>query len=151
VSVRVDVQTEIEIARRRQQVAAFAADPTTATRWYANIKSADLLTPAPIGVGSRIAFSARFLGRQLEYVYEVVEYVPDERLVMRTADGPFAMETSYAWHDAGEDRTRMILRNRGTPSGFASLLAPAMEAAMRRANRKDLLRLRAILEAPQHP
>jgi hypothetical protein len=66
---------------------------------------------------------------------------------MRTAQGPFPMETSYTWQDVPTDRTRMTLRNRGEPSGFAKVTAPAMAAAMRRANRKDLERLKAVLEA----
>lgn len=139
--------TEVEIARPRQQVAEFAADPANATVWYANITSSKPISSGPLELGSQIAFSARFLGRSLNYTYEVVEYVPGERFVMRTADGPFAMETTYAWRDAGGGGTAMTLRNRGHPSGFASIMAPAMEAAMRRANRKDLARLKAVLES----
>jgi hypothetical protein len=65
---------------------------------------------------------------------------------MRAAQGPFPMETSYAWHDAGEGWTQMALRNRGEPAGFKALAAPLVSRAMRRANRKDLLRLKKILE-----
>jgi Polyketide cyclase / dehydrase and lipid transport len=146
--VNVDVLTEIDIARSREQVAAYAADPGNATAWYANIVSAQWKTPPPLAVGTQVAFTARFLGRRLEYTYEVVEYEPGRRLVMRTADGPFAMETTYTWADARDgSATHMTLRNSGSPSGFTSVLAPAMVSAMRRANRKDLERLRAILEA----
>ena len=48
--------------------------------------------------------------------------------------------------DAPAGGTRMTLRNRGEPSGFAKVGAPVMAAAMRRANRKDLAALRAVLE-----
>jgi hypothetical protein len=94
---------------------------------------------------SRLAFRARFLGRTLEYTYEVTDYAPGDRLVMRTEQGPFPMQTTYTWKDAGEDRTRMTLRNRGEPTGFAAVTAPAMAAAVRRANRKDLARLATVL------
>lgn len=144
--MNVDVTTEIDIKRPRDRVASFASDPANATTWYSNITSSTPLSAPPLAVGSRVAFSAKFLRRTLEYTYEVVDYVPGERLIMRTADGPFAMETTYAWQDSG-DGTRMTLRNRGRPSGFASVMAPAMEAAMRRANRKDLSRLKAVLES----
>ena len=143
----VDVQTELVIARPRDEVAAFAADPDNAPRWYANIRSAEWRTPPPLRVGSRVAFVAHFLGRRLAYTYEIVEFVPGERLVMRTAEGPFPMETRYAWTAIHAARTRMTLRNRGEPSGFARWMAPFMAAAMRRANRKDLEQLRALLEA----
>ena len=141
----VDVVTEIDIARPRADVYAFASDPDNATRWYSNIDSVEWETPRPAGLGSRIAFSARFLGRRLTYTYEVVELVDGERFAMRTAQGPFPMETTYAFSDA-DGGTRMSLRNRGEPSGFAKLGASLMAAAMRRENRKDLERLKGLLE-----
>ena len=141
----VDVLTEIEIDRPRAEVAAYAADPENATAWYENIESVGWETDPVLGIGSRVAFVARFLGRRLVYTYEVIELVPGERLVMRTADGPFSMETSYTWSDTASGGTRMTLRNRGRPSGFSKVAAPMMTTAMRRANRKDLERLKQIL------
>jgi uncharacterized membrane protein len=142
----VDVSTEITIARPRAEVAAFAADPTNAPAWYVNIESVRWETPPPARVGSRVAFVARFLGRRLAYTYEIVELTPGERLVMRTAEGPFPMETTYAWDAPTDDTTRMTLRNRGEPAGFSKAVAPLMASAMRRANRKDLAKLRALVE-----
>jgi uncharacterized membrane protein len=141
------VVTEIGIARPRAEVAAFASDPGNAPAWYENIESVEGRSPRPLAIGSRIAFVARFLGRRLEYTYEVRDLAPDERLVMSTSDGPFAMETTYVWADAEGGGTRMTLRNRGEPSGFAAISAPFMARAIRRANRKDLQRLKALLEA----
>jgi uncharacterized membrane protein len=141
----VDVLTEATIGRPVREVASYVADPSNAPQWYRNIESVVWRTEPPIRVGSRMSFVARFLGRRLEYEYEVVELVPGERLVMRTSEGPFPMETTYTWADANGS-TRMTLRNRGEPSGFAKIGAKAMSAAMRRANRKDLDNLRAILE-----
>jgi uncharacterized protein YndB with AHSA1/START domain len=143
----VDVLTETVIRRPVADVAAYAGDPTNAPEWYVNIDSVEWETPPPVGVGSRMAFVARFLGRRLAYTYEVVELVPGERLVMRTAQGPFPMETSYTWQALDPGTTRMVLRNRGRPSGFAGIAAPVMAAAMRRANQKDLAALRSLLEA----
>jgi uncharacterized membrane protein len=144
----VDVVSEIEIARPREEVAAYAADPDNATAWYENIESVGWESPPPLAVGSRLAFVARFLGRRLSYTYEVVDHLPGERFVMRTAQGPFPMETTYSWRDGRAGTTRMTLRNRGEPAGFAKLTAPMLAAAMRRANRKDLERLKQVLERP---
>jgi hypothetical protein len=143
----VDVVSEIEIARPRAEVAAYACDPDTATEWYENITAVEWRSPRPLAVGTRLAFVAAFLGRRLEYTYEVREHAPGERFVMSTAEGPFPMETTYTFDDAASGGTRMTLRNRGEPAGFAKVAAPVMAAAMRRANGKDLRRIKALLEA----
>jgi hypothetical protein len=142
----VDVKTAIEIARERAVVAAYASDLDNTTTWYTNIKRVEWRSTTPVKVGSRIAFIAHFLGRTIDYTYEVKEFVPGERLVMATSEGPFAMETTYTWSDVPSGGTKMTLRNRGTPSGFSRAAAPIMKAAMRRANSKDLARLKHILE-----
>jgi hypothetical protein len=139
--------TEIEIARPPAEVAAFAAEFANATRWYENIDAVEPQTTGPLAVGSRAVFSARFLGRRLSYTYEIRELEPGRRLVMGTDQGPFPMETTYTWEATPDGGTRMTLRNRGEPSGFAGVAAPLMERAIRRANRKDLARLKEVLEA----
>lgn len=145
----VDVITEIAIDRSVDVVSRYAADPSNAPEWYVNIDSVEWKTSPPLAVGSKLAFVAHFLGRRLAYTYEIVELAPGARLVMRTAEGPFPMETTYEWAPIGPNETRMKLRNRGQPSGFSKLVAPMMEGAMRRANRKDLARLKELLERPE--
>jgi uncharacterized membrane protein len=148
--VTVDVTSQIEIARPRAEVAAYAADPDNATAWYENIKSIAWQTEPPLTVGSRITFVATFLGRRLEYTYDVREHIPGERFLMSTSEGPFPMQTTYSWEDT-PGGTTMTLRNRGEPAGFAKAVAPMMTRAMARANRKDLEQLKAILERRSEP
>lgn len=142
----VDVETSIDIAVPPNVVAAFSANPDNATRWYSNITAVRWATPGPAVLGSRIEFTAHFLGRALTYTYEVIELVPGERFSMSTAEGPFPMTTTYTWAATPTGATVMTLRNSGEPSGFAGFAAPVLSAAMRRANTKDLRRLKAILE-----
>jgi hypothetical protein len=144
--VAVDVVTEVEIARPRGEVATYAADPERhrVVREHKNSRVED--PQPPLSVGARIAFTAAFMGRQLAYIYEITDFVPGEQLVMTTADGPFPMETTYTWQETQQGGTKMTLRNRGEPTGFTKVTAPVLAAAMRRANRNDLKRLKAILE-----
>ncbi len=143
----VDVLTETVIRCPAAEVAAYAGDPGNAPQWYANIVSVRWQTEPPVMVGSRMDFVARFLGRTLAYTYEVTELVPGERLVMRTSEGPFPMETTYTWQAYGNGETRMTLRNRGRPAGFAKVAAPMMARAMRRANEADLSALKRLMES----
>ncbi len=142
----VDVTTEIIINYPIDKVAEFAANPDNVTKWYVNIKSVEWRTPKPLQLGSQMAFKAQFLGKKLAYVYEVVENVHNKKFVMRTADGPFPMETTYAWESIDNKTTKMTLRNVGSPTGFSKLFAPFMASMMRKANQKDLVMLKNVLE-----
>ncbi|MCB1027277.1 MAG: SRPBCC family protein [Microthrixaceae bacterium] len=144
--MNVDVVTEMVIDRPLAEVAAYAADPSNAPEWYANIDSVEWKTPPPAATGSLVAFVARFMGRRLAYTYELVTLVPGELLVMRTQEGPFPMETTYIWTAVSGTSTRMTLRNRGKPSGFSRVAGPVMASAMKRANHQDLANLKRILE-----
>jgi uncharacterized membrane protein len=143
----VDVVSDIVIDRPVEVVSAYVQDPSHAPEWYANIDSVEWETPPPVAVGSRLRFVARFLGRRLAYTYDVVDLVAGQHLVMRTAEGPFPMETTYTWQRDGESRTTMTLRNRGEPSGFATMAAPVLVKAISRANAKDLAQLKRLLES----
>jgi uncharacterized membrane protein len=142
----VDVLTEIIINRPISQVSEYAMNPDHAPDWYVNIQSIEWKTPKPLKLGSQIAFKANFLGRELAYVYEIVEIMPEEKFVMKTANGPFPMETIYTWQAIDENQTRMTLQNKGKPNGFNKIMSLFMRPMMRRANMKDLKKIKAILE-----
>jgi uncharacterized membrane protein len=142
----VNVFTEIIINSPHEKVAQYAANPDHAPDWYVNIKSAEWQTEKTLQTGSKIAFIAEFLGRRLEYVYEIAVYIPGQKLVMKTADGPFPMETIYTWESINENQTRMTLRNKGVPSGFSKIFVPFMSLMMKKANKKDLIKIKEILE-----
>ena len=143
----VDVFTEIIINCPLDKVSEYAANPDNAPEWYANINSAEWQTPKPLEVGSKIAFKAAFLGKQLSYVYQIAEYIPGKKLVMRTSDGPFPMETTYTWESTDGQTTRMTLRNKGNPAGFSMSFSPFMSLMMKRANNKDLKKIKYLLES----
>ncbi len=145
----VDVSTSIEINCPWEIIADYASNPDNAPFWYVNIKSVRWITSRPLQKGSLIEFTAHFLGRKMSYIYEIVEWAPNEKLVMISAEGPFPMNTLYTWVKLENNIARMTLRNTGHPSGFFRLFTPFLSLAMKKANKKDLIRLKKILEKPQ--
>jgi uncharacterized membrane protein len=142
----IDVLTEIRIAAPVAKVFEYASNPDNAPSWYQNIKSVEWKTPKPARVGTKVAFVAQFLGRRLSYVYEFIEFIPGGKLVMRTSEGPFPMETTYIWQSVDDGSTQMALRNKGIPKGFSKILTPFMKMMIQKANLKDLKKLKSIME-----
>ena len=141
----VDVTVEREIARERPAVAGFVMDPANDTRWIKALDSVRTLGDGPVGPGTRVERIASFLGRRIEYVNEIVELVPGERLVMRSVKAPFPMEVRYELDEAG-DGTRMRIRATGDATGFYRVAGPLLGAAVRRGIERDLDELKKVLE-----
>jgi hypothetical protein len=141
-----DVTVETLIRRPRGEVAGFATDWRNDPRWIRALTDVRLETDEPFGAGSQVARVASFLGRRMEYVNEVAELVPGERLVMRSVKAPFPMTVTYRWADA-PGGTVMSIRAQGDATGFYRMAGPALSLAVRRGIKGDLEQLKRVLEA----
>jgi uncharacterized membrane protein len=142
-----DVVAETVVERPRADVAAYVTDWRNDPSWIGALREVRLETEGPLGVGSRVARVASFLGRRIEYVNEVAEYEPDARLVMRSVKAPFPMTVTYEFEDGGSGGTRVRIRAQGDASGFYRLAGPLLDRAVARGIRGDLDRLKRVLEA----
>lgn len=140
-----DVVNRIEIRRPRADVSAFVEEPANDTRWIGGIAKVEALTPPPFGKGTRVRRVAHFMGREIEYVLEVEEHQPGRVVAMRSVKGPFPMQVTYRFEDAGEG-TAVEVRNQGEATGFFRLAAPLMAGMVSKNVQGDLERLKAALE-----
>ena len=141
----VDVTATASIDRPRDQVAVYLRNPANDTKWIGGIRSARLLTPRPVTVGSQVERVAGFLGRRVQYVNEITELTAD-RLAMRSVRSPFPMRVTYGHRDAGDSTTEVSLRVQGDAARFYALVAPLLGLAVRRSITRDLRNLKRVLE-----
>ncbi|MCH8062630.1 MAG: SRPBCC family protein [Chloroflexi bacterium] len=141
----IDVRAEVQIARTREDVAAYVVNPENDALWIGGIESARMLTEPPVGVGTRVARVASFMGKRIEYTPEVVAYEANSLLTMRT-DRPFDMLISNEFEDS-DGGTLARIRIQGVGSRFFRLAAPLLGPAVKRNIKSDLRNLKAILEA----
>ena len=144
----VDVTAIGTIARPRDEVAAYLRDPSNDTSWIGGLRSARLLTPGPVTVGSQVERVASFLGRRIRYVNEITE-LTDDQLAMRSVRSPFPMRVTYGHHDAGGAATEVSVRVEGNAGRFYALAAPLLGVAVRRSITRDLRNLKRVLEGPR--
>lgn len=114
--------------------------------WIGGVAEARVLGAAPIGPGARVARVARFLGRRIEYVNEVIEYHDSCRILMKSVSGPFPMQVAYEFRDSDEG-TLACIRVEGEASGFFRLASPVLASLVRRSVRRDLGTLKKLMES----
>ena len=146
----VDVTATATIDRPREEVAAYLRDPANDTSWIGGLRSARLLTPEPVAVGSQVERVASFLGRRVEYVNEITELTGD-RLAMRSVRSPFPMRVTYGHRQATAGTTEVSVRVEGNAGRFYALAAPLLGLAVRRSITRDLRNLKRILEGRPLP
>jgi len=146
----IDVTATATIGQPRAEVAAYLRDPANDTSWIGGLRSARLLTPGPVAVGSHVEQVASFLGRRVEYVNEITELTGD-RLSMRSVRSPFPMRVTYGHRKAGDNATEVSVRVEGDAGRYYALLAPLLGVAVRRSITRDLRNLKGVLEGQPLP
>ena len=143
--MEVGVRVHETIARPVSEVRAYLTDPANDPIWIGGIETARILDGDAVVVGARVERVARFLGRRIEYVNEVVA-LDDGQLAMKSVQAPFPMEVAYRF--AGrEGATDVTIDASGDVGRFFGLVRPLVQAMLRRNIRRDLARLKDILEA----
>lgn len=151
----VDITVRTVYEAPRELVAGVAGDPAQAPRWQSSVQEVRWHAEPVVTLGVRLDLVTHFLKRELSYTYEVVDWIPGERLVLRTDQGPVPMELTYIWWDeddeqeTGQPRTGMSLRQVGRPRGLTTLGTGAVSLGLKRAMRRDLERLREVLTYEQ--
>ena len=142
----IDVRVETLIHRSRDEVTSYAMNPDNDAEGISGIVAAKMLTEPPMGTGTQVSRVAKFLGKRIEYVLEVVEYDPGSLMQMKSIKGPFPMEVSYQFQETG-DGTLARIHVKGEASGFFKIAGPIMARSVKKSVSNDLKALKQIMES----
>lgn len=142
----VDVKSEIIINLPKEKVAEYVSDPCNAPQWCAHIKSVEWEQHASLKAGAKIVISEHIMRRHLRQVYEVIEVIPNQKVVVKTRNNNMRMETTIGWKAIDENTTCMIVWNRGIPRRISKIITPLMALVVRSTSRKSLKLLKRKLE-----
>lgn len=149
------VAGEILIERHPSEVFDFVADQRNEPRFNPRMVRVELLSPEPIGAGSRFLAESRMMGRTFEVAVEYTIFERPRRLGSRSRSTPrgrggrpLLIEGSLTFEPAA-DGTRMRWSWQvGTP-GALRVLAPLLAWMGRRQEQSVWTSLKRLLEQPQ--
>ncbi len=119
-----------------------------AEEWDPGVEAGEMLTPEPVGVGSRFRLVARFLGRRILLDYEIVAHDRDERIVLRAEDSSVRSVDTITFQD-DERGTLMVYDAQLDAKGIGRLADPLLSIVFRRIGDRAAAGLRARLSAVQ--
>jgi len=140
-----EIEETALIAQPIESVWAFVMDEANDSLWQTTLTDVHKLTDGPLGVGSQVSESRRFLGRKLETIWEMTGCEPPHTSSISSVKAPFAWEGTYTLAEEG-DGTRFTIRLRGNPGGFFRIAEPLLERFVRREIAGNLGNLNDVLE-----
>jgi len=140
----VKFEVAVEINRPIDEVFAYLDDPSKTPEWNSIVEEARP-SETPVRRGTTISSRARFLGRKIESTFEVVEHVPNKKVVQRT-EKPFPFTLTNVFEAAGKG-TRVTAVFEGEPGGFFKVGEPILARIAKKQFQAQLDTMKELLEA----
>jgi hypothetical protein len=141
----VDVTVQRTIDRPVSVVSAYVCELRNAVHWMSRVNAARWDGPAGVAKGAKIVYSMTVAKGAEDWVWEVTEYAPGERLEMRTDDGPFPQTIAWSWASDGSG-TAMTMQVTGKPSTKDRIRNPLLSRELHTSITEDLGALKGMLE-----
>jgi hypothetical protein len=142
-------EESIVINRRPSDVFAFVSDLENDPPW-SSATEIHRTSHGPIGIGTTFHQTDRFLGRHVDLHFEVVEYSAGRLITMRSDSGLLALEGTRMVDPLGTDASLVTIVGGGHARGFLGLFESPLAALGAHRLRKQLVKLKQLLEAPGH-
>jgi len=143
------ITSSIEIARRPEEVFAYLDDLARHPEWQVSLISAQVETPGPTAVGTRVKEVRRVGSRELTMSYEITEHDPPRSFAFRILDGPVrpvGRGTVEPLDDGTRSRVGIVLDFEGHGL-MGKLTAPLARSQARKQVPQDQQKLKEKLES----
>lgn len=126
------------IDRPHDEVFEYAADFSNSAEWDPGVDSAKADDPGPVRVGSSYSLEGTFGPSTLPMRYEVLEYEPPNRVVLKGRGEKFDALDTMEFMASGDGSTRISYTAEITLFGPLRFLGPLMNWPLDRMGRKAL-------------
>jgi len=150
VRTTVKATIEVEIARPREAVWEFLADPATSPRWIEEFVESHAVSEGSPGVGSDVSYTIEPGPRS--GTFELTEWEPPRWMAwagppLHMMGGGGAPRGSFELAETGPGATKLTATFCPELTGLPVLLKPYLRRWLVRQRRADVVKLKAILES----
>jgi Polyketide cyclase / dehydrase and lipid transport len=142
------IDETVVIARSPGEVFDFLMAAENLPRWDSSMLECAQLGDGAVIVGTRYRGASKILGRRIDWVTEVVEFVPGVRAASRAVAGPLSFTVGYevSASPAGTTLRYRLAAESGLGGAFGRAMEPIVQRAQTKVVRANLGTLVSLLE-----
>jgi hypothetical protein len=141
----VKMETSVVINRQIDEVFEFSVESENDALWQSGVLKAEQTSEGPMRKGATFVQVVQFLGRRLEFAFDVTEYEPNRKFGFKTTSGPIPIEGAYTYETVA-DGSKITMFLEGEPGGFFKLAEPIVARTVQRQWETNFANLKDVLE-----
>jgi uncharacterized membrane protein len=141
------VERSATIDQPVDRVFEYVTTPENDPTWVPASLSHEMLSPAPMRVGSITEEDVWFLGRRMRYAWEITYYEPPSTFALRSVSGPIPATIRVLLESLDGVRTKVILIGELQMRGTYKPMEVVMRQVARRQFGTQLRTLKNLLES----
>ena len=146
-SVGMRVERSATIDQPVERVFEYVSTPENDPTWVPASLRHQMLSPAPMRVGSITEEDVWFLGRRMRYAWEITQYEPPTAFALRTISGPIPANIRILLESLDCAHTKVILVGEVQLRGVYKPMKLVMRAVARQQFGSQLRTLKDLLES----
>jgi uncharacterized membrane protein len=136
----------ILIDRPVEDVFAFISNPMNLPKWQSMVAKVEPAASGPIGAGSKFKIQSELMGRKIDGVMEITDFVLPEKFGFKNVAGPVEIKALASFKPVGTG-TRLNFNGQGEPGGFFKLAEGMLARQVKSQMEDNLKRLKSVLES----